>query len=104
MTTLSPEITPSDAGRLADFCRQHQIRRLSLFGSALRGELRPGSDVDLLVEFEQGHTPGFFDLVTMERELTEILGRKADLRTAAELSRHFRDDVVSHARTLYASD
>ena len=89
---------------LSEFCRRNHIRRLSLFGSALRGELKPESDLDLLAEFDPCHVPGFFDLTAMEHELTALLGRRADLRTPAELSRHFREDVVSRARTLYAAN
>lgn len=93
-----------DTNAIADFCRKHHIRRLSLFGSALRGELRPDSDVDLLVDFEPDHVPGFFRLTAMEEELTAIFGRKADLRTAAELSRYFREEVVIQAKPLYAAE
>ena len=93
-----------DKTQIADFCRRNHIRRLSLFGSALRGELRESSDVDFLIEFDGGHVPGFFGLVRMEEELSAIVGRKADLRTAAELSRHFRDQVVREAKALYATD
>lgn len=88
--------------KIADFCKKNHIRKLSLFGSALRGELGPDSDIDFLVEFEQEHVPGFFDLARMERELSEILGEKVDLRTPQELSRYFRDEVVSSARVEYA--
>lgn len=88
---------------IADFCRRHHIRRLSLFGSALRGELRPDSDVDLLVEFEPGRSPGYFSLAAMERELAGIVGRAVDLRTAAELNLRFRDEVVRSAREIYAA-
>jgi uncharacterized protein len=87
--------------RLMEFCRKNHIRRLSLFGSALRGRLGPESDIDLLVEFDKEHLPGFFELSRMEMEMTGILGRKADIRTAEELSRYFRDDVVKHASVQY---
>lgn len=93
-----------DGDLLTRFCRRNHIRTLSLFGSALRGELRESSDVDLLVEFEPNHVPGFFGLVRMEEELTEIVGRKVDLRTRGELSRYFRDQVASEARPLYAAN
>lgn len=88
--------------RIAEFCRRNHIRRLSLFGSALRGELRPESDIDLLVEFDPAHTPGLIRLAGMEIELSEILGRKADIRTPNDLSRYFRKDVVDSARLQYA--
>jgi len=87
---------------LAALCRRHGIRRLSLFGSVLRGTDRPGSDVDLLVEFEPGRTPGFLGLATIELELSDLLGgRSVDLRTAADLSRHFRDEVAKAAEVQY---
>lgn len=87
-------------GQIADFCRKHGIRKIALFGSALRDDFTPESDVDVLVEFEPGHTPGlaFF---TMQRELSEILGRKVDLNTAADLSPHFRDEVLREVQVLY---
>jgi predicted nucleotidyltransferase len=86
--------------QVADFCRKHGIRKIALFGSALRDDFMPESDVDVLVEFEPGHTPGlaFF---TMQRELSEILGRKVDLNTAGDLSPYFRDEVLSEAQVLY---
>jgi len=73
-----------------------------IFGSALHDELRPDSDIDILVEFEKDHIPGLFDMAGMEIELKEQLGRVVDLRTPAELSRYFRDDVVNNARVEYA--
>ena len=88
---------------IADFCYRHHIRRLSLFGSVLREDFRPDSDVDVLVEFEQGCEPGFFGLARMERELSGLLGgRKVDLRTPEDLSRYFRDDVLAEAEVRYA--
>ncbi len=87
---------------LETFCRKNHITKLSLFGSALRDELKPGSDIDLLVEFDKNHMPGLLDVAGMEIELTEMLGIKVDLRTPAELSRYFRDDVLEKARLEYA--
>lgn len=86
--------------KIADFCRKHGIRKIAFFGSVLRDDFMPESDVDVLVEFEPGHTPGlaFF---TMQRELSEILGRKVDLNTAGDLSPYFRDEVLSEAQVLY---
>jgi predicted nucleotidyltransferase len=75
---------------------------LSLFGSALRDELKPDSDIDLLAEFEPDRAPGLLDLAGMEIELSEIIGRKVDIRTPDELSRFFRDDVLAKARIEYA--
>lgn len=83
------------------FCRRYQIRKLSLFGSVLREDFRPQSDVDVLVEFEEGRTPGLIRLAGIEMELSEILGRKADLRTPADLSRYFREDVLKTALLQY---
>lgn len=88
---------------VADFCRRHHIRRLALFGSALRpGDFRPDSDVDVLVEFEPGHTPGLA-FWRIEEELSGLLGRAVDLNTPQDLSRYFRDQVVAEAETLYAN-
>ncbi len=86
---------------IADFCRRHHIHRLSFFGSVLRSDFGPQSDVDVLVEFEPGHVPGLIRMAGLENELSEILGRKADLRTAAELSRHSCEEVVREARMQY---
>jgi hypothetical protein len=87
--------------KLAGFCRKNHIRKLSVFGSAIRGELQPDSDIDLLVEFEEGHTPGLFSIIEMELELTEMLGRKVDLRTPEDLSQYFRDEVIRNAKIQY---
>ena len=87
--------------RLAAFCHRRHIRKLSLFGSALHGELRPDSDIDLLAEFEAGHVPGLFDMTRMEIELTDLLGRQVDLRTPEELSQHFRGEVMQEAEAQY---
>jgi uncharacterized protein len=88
---------------IAEFCRRHHIRKLSFFGSVLRDDFNEGSDVDVLVEFDAGHTPGFIRLTAMERELTNLIGTKVDLRTLQDLSRYFRDQVLATARTAYAS-
>lgn len=88
--------------QLARFCRANGIRKLSLFGSVLKGTARPDSDLDLLVEFERGRTPGLIRMAGMENELSDMLGRKVDLRTPADLSRHFRDEVVRAAEVQYA--
>ena len=84
---------------LAELCRRHRISRLSLFGSVLKGTDRPDSDIDLLVEFEPGATPGLLGMASIEAELSELLGgRRVDLRTSEDLSRYFRDDVVRRRR------
>lgn len=86
---------------LAQFCQRHYIRKLSLFGSVLRDDFTPESDIDFLVEFEPGKTPGYFKIVSMEMELSELLeGRKIDLRTPNELSVYFRDRVRAEALDL----
>ena len=87
---------------LAEFCRRHHIQRLALFGSVLRDDFRPDSDIDVLVEFEQGHAPGlaFFG---MQDELSKLLGRRVDLNTSGFLSPLFRDSVLSEADVLYES-
>ena len=85
---------------ITDFCRRHHIRRLSLFGSVLRDDFRSDSDIDMLVEFQPGHTPGlaFFAL---QRELSQMLGQNVDLNTAADLSPCFRQEVLREAAVLY---
>jgi uncharacterized protein len=90
-----------DREYLRAFCERNHIRKLSLFGSALTERFRPESDVDMLVEFNPGHTPGYFGLVGMEIELSEKVGRKVDLRTPRELSKHFRDEVLVGAAVQY---
>ena len=87
--------------KLSRFCDQNHIRKLSLFGSILTDRFRPDSDLDILVEFEEGHVPGFLGLAEMELELGAMLGRKVDLRTPRELSRYFRDEVISSALVQY---
>ena len=86
--------------KISSFCQRHHIRKLSLFGSVLRDDFRPDSDIDVLVEFEPGYVPGF-EIVTMENELTEMLSRKVDLRTPKDLSKYFRDQVVHEAKLQY---
>lgn len=88
--------------RVAEFCKKHHIRRLSLFGSVISKNFHQDSDVDVLVEFEPGQVVGLLRLAGMELELSEILGRKVDLRTPADLSRYFKDDVLSAAEVQYA--
>jgi len=92
-----------DRAQIADFCRKHHIRKLAFFGSVLRDDFRPDSDVDVLVEFEPGHVPGLFKLAAMERELTALLGgRNVDLRTLQDLSKYFRSEVAATAEVQYA--
>ncbi len=93
---------PVPREKIAEFCRRHHVRRLAFFGSVLRNDFGPASDVDVLVEFEPGRTPGlaFFG---MEQELSEILGRKVDLNTPQFLSRYFRDQVLQEAEETYVA-
>ncbi len=94
-------VMPKDA--IAAFCRVHGIKRLAVFGSALRADFRPDSDIDLLVEFESDRVPGLFGIARMERELSALLdGRKVDLRTQQDLSRYFRQQVFEEAEVQYA--
>jgi uncharacterized protein len=99
-------MTPSRAridvplDRIEEFCRRHHIRRLALFGSVLRDDFTADSDVDILVEFEPGKTPGFA-FFSMEEELSGILGRRVDLNTPNSLSKYFREEVLAEAEDLY---
>lgn len=91
-----------NSSALATFCRQHGIRSLALFGSALREDFGPTSDVDVLIEFEPGRTTGFFGLFDLEDALAPFFGgRKVDLRTAEDLSPYFRADVLKSSRSLH---
>lgn len=88
--------------KLEKFCKKYNIQRLAIFGSVLRNDFSPESDVDVLVDFEPGRTPGFFKLFDMEDELSNIFsGRKVDLRTPQDLSHYFRDKVVESAEVQY---
>ena len=92
-----------DREAIAGFCQRHHIRRLALFGSILRHDFRPDSDVDVLVDFEPGYPVGLIRLAGIERELGALIGRRVDLRTEADLSRYFRQEVVEAARELHAA-
>ncbi len=85
---------------LAEFCRKNHIRKLAFFGSVLRDDFGPDSDIDILVEFESGKMPGFA-FFTLQEELTKIFGRKVDLNTVGFLSKYFRDEVVREAKVEY---
>lgn len=87
---------------IAAFCKRNHIRKLAIFGSVLRDDFGPDSDVDVLVEFDPHHIPGYIRLAGMELELSRILGRKADLNTPNMLSRYFRDQVLTQAEVQYA--
>lgn len=88
---------------ITDFCRRHHIRKFAFFGSVLRNDFRPDSDVDILVEFEPSHIPGFA-FFAMQDELSELLGRKVDLHTRNFLSSYFRDKVEAEAEIQYVAD
>ena len=98
---MAAKIAP-DKERIAEFCRRNHIVRLAFFGSVLRDDFSPESDVDVLVEFEEGHVPGlaFF---AMETELAEIIGHKVDLNTPQFLSPYFRNEILAHAEVQYAA-
>ena len=98
---MSPRID-IPKGKITEFCKRNRIRKLAFFGSVLRDDFAPESDVDVLVEFEPGHTPGlrFF---RMEEELSELLGRKVDLNTPAFLSPYFRQEVLNEAEAFYVA-
>ena len=83
------------------FCQRYQIRKLSLFGSVLRDDFQPDSDIDVLVEYEPNAQTTLLDMAAQEIELGQILGRKVDLRTAQDLSRYFRERVINTAEMLY---
>jgi len=87
---------------IAAFCQRHRIRRLALFGSVLRDDFGPDSDVDVLVEFEPGAPITLFGMGAIQMELSELLGREVDLKTASSLSRYFRQEVLDTAETMYA--
>jgi len=89
---------------LEEFCRKYGVKKLSFFGSVLRDDFKADSDVDVLVEFLPGETPGLFEMARIERELAALLGgRKVDVRTPAELSRYFRDSVIKNALVKYGT-
>ncbi len=87
--------------KIAEFCRRNHIRKLAFFGSVLRDDFSPESDVDVLVEFEPEHMPGYIGLAGMENELSEIIGRKVDMNTPNCLSRYFREEVIKAAEVQY---
>jgi predicted nucleotidyltransferase len=92
-----------DRDKVAEFCRRHRIVRLALFGSVLRDDFRPDSDVDVLVEFEPEFRLGLFDLIRMQQEFSGMIGREADFRTAEDLGRYMRDRVIAESEVQYAA-
>jgi predicted nucleotidyltransferase len=99
---MEREHPPISRDFIEDFCQRHHIRKLSVFGSYLREDFGPESDIDFLVEFDPEHIPGLLEIAGMEIELSRVLGRKVDLRTALDLSRYFRDEVLERAEVQYA--
>lgn len=102
MEQIVPIVIPKD--KLVEFCQQQHIRKISLFGSMLRDDFTDQSDVDFLVEFESGKVPGYLRLAGMENQLSDLIGRKVDLRTSNELSRYFRQEVIDLAVAQYVQD
>ena len=101
---MNPQVSVSKDA-LAVFCRQHGIKRLAVFGSALREDFGPESDIDVLVEFQPDRIPGLFGVAGMELALSELFsGRSVDLRTPEDLSRHFRQDVLDKAEVQYVQE
>ncbi len=93
---------PVDRAKLDELCREYNVKRLAVFGSYLRGEQTPMSDLDLLVEFEPEATVGLFAFVRLQRQLGEVFGKTVDLNSAGFLNKAFRENVVQHAQALYA--
>ncbi len=87
--------------RVQEFCKKHHVQRMALFGSVLRNDFTPDSDVDVLVSFDPKARVGLIRFSGMEHELSELLGRRVDLNTEQSLSRYFRDDVLTEAETIY---
>ena len=100
-TTLSGVTFPTD--QIAEICRRFGITRLSLFGSVIRNDFHAESDVDILVEFAPTTRIGLIGVATMEADLTDAIGRRVDSRSAGDLSRYFRDEVIAGARLLHAA-
>jgi hypothetical protein len=99
----APPAQDTCAATISAFCRRHHIKRLALFGSALGDDVRPDSDIDVLVEFEPGHVPGL-RFVSIERELSGILGgRRVDMVTPKILNARIRDQVLGSAQSLYVA-
>jgi len=100
--TIGPDIVLPEA-EIAEICRRHQVCELSLFGSAVRGEMRPDSDIDLLVDYSPGARPSLFDLIGMMNELSDLLGRKVDLGVKRALKPRYRDRILAEAQVIYAA-
>ncbi|HEY3376416.1 MAG TPA: nucleotidyltransferase family protein [Armatimonadota bacterium] len=92
-----------DPQTIAEFCRRHHIHKLAFFGSVLRDDFRPDSDVDVLVEFDPAYVPGLFGLLRMQREFSQLVGREADFRTPDDLGQFIRTRVLAEAAVQYAA-
>ena len=101
--TLHLGVVEVDEAKLADLCRRYQVRELSLFGSAARGEMRPDSDIDLLVEFLPGAEVDLVDYAGLMLDLSKLLGRKVDLVSKNGLKPLIRNSVLEEARLVYAA-
>jgi hypothetical protein len=98
---MNPDRVNITKKQIADFCEKNHILRLAFFGSVLRNDYRPDSDVDILVYLDRSVPTGLMEMVRMERQLSEMIGRKVDLRTPNELSVYFKDDVIAEAEIIY---
>ena len=92
-----------DRDLIAEFCRKHHLTKFAFFGSLLSDRFGPDSDIDVLFDYDQNYSMTLFGVVRMEREISDLLGRKVDMRTAEDLSRYFRDEVVQNALVQYAA-
>jgi uncharacterized protein len=100
--TIAPGLVLSES-QVAAICRRYRVKELSIFGSAARGEMRPDSDIDLLVDFLPDARPGLLDLSAMTREFSEMLGRPVDLAVKAGLKPRIRTRVLADAHVVYAA-
>ena len=99
--TLAESRVRLDPAALRALCRRHRVRRLSLYGSVLRPDFRPDSDVDLLVEFEPGRVPGLLGFIALQEELADLLGAEVDLVSSDGLSPYMRDEILASRSSLY---
>ena len=98
---MNKSLLPIDEKKIGIFCKKNHIVTLAIFGSVLTAQFTPASDVDVLVKFEVEHTPTLFEIIDMESELSNIVGRHVDLKTAGDLSPYFRNDVLAKAKIIY---
>ena len=98
---MKPERVKLTKKQIAEFCEKNHIRKFAFFGSILRDDFRPDSDIDVLVDFDHSVPIGLMEVAGMEIELSKMLGRKADIRTPGDLSQYFREKVVAQAEVQY---